>query len=163
MKRDLEERLKTSLEPLMQTTPPWRHIDARSTRRYRWQPVIAVVSAIAVAATVAAIVFAGRLVREPSGSGTSRPPASGVIGKVVLSGGPPPGTQLQGQRVVLTISAAGHTVVSKEVASSRIVKVPISPGTYQISALDGSANCSASSVQVKAGAFTSFEVICSIR
>jgi len=162
MKLDLDERLKTSLEPLMQSTPPLRRAEVRSSRRYRWQPVVAAISALAVAATVATIILSGRLVREPPGPGTSPPPATGVMGEVVLSGGPP-GSQLQGQQVRLTISAGGHTVVSREVASSRLVKVPLSPGTYEISGADGNAYCGASSVQVKAGEFASFEVICSLR
>lgn len=89
--------------------------------------------------------------------------AAGVVGEVVLSGGPGDGSQLRGQPVGLIISTGGHAVLSKEVSSSKIVKVPLSPGTYTVSARDGNADCETSRIQVKTGAFSSFEVICSLR
>jgi hypothetical protein len=91
------------------------------------------------------------------------PPATGVVGEVVLSGGPGGGSQLQGQGVGLIISTGGHAVLSKAVPSSTIVKVPLSPGTYAVSAMDGNADCETSSIQVKTGAFSSFKVVCSLR
>jgi hypothetical protein len=160
---DLEERLRTSLEPLMQGKAPLRRLEAPTTTRHRWQPAVAVVSALAVAATVMTIILAGRVVRENSGPGTSPPPATGVVGQVVLSGGPGGGSQLQGQPVTLMISTGGHAVLSKAVASSTIVKVPLSPGTYAVSAMDGNADCETRSIHVKTGAFSSFEVVCSLR
>ena len=163
MNLDLEERLRTSLEPLMQGEPPVRRPEGRPTRRHSWQPAVALVSALAVAATVTTIILAGGFVRESSGPGTLPPPATGVAGEVVLSGGPGGGSQLQGQLAELIISKGGHAVFSKMVPSSTIIEVPLSPGTYAVSAADGNADCESSRIQVKTGAFSSFEVVCSLR
>lgn len=134
-------------DPLLHGTPS-RRPEARTARRYRW-PVVAVVATLAAVATVTTIILAA--------------PATGVMGELVLSGGPGDGSQLRGQPVELIISSGGRTVLSKDVPSSTVVKVSLSPGTYAISAKDGNADCGTSSVQVKTGAFSSFEVVCSLR
>ncbi len=131
---------------------PLRRLEARTARRHRWQPVVAVVATLAAAAALTTIVLIGGIA-----------PPTGVVGELVLSGGPGDASQLRGQGVELIISTGGRTVLSKEVPSSTVVKVSLSPGTYAISARDGNADCGTRSVQVKTGAFASFEVVCSLR
>jgi hypothetical protein len=89
--------------------------------------------------------------------------ASGVAGDVVISGGPAPGNQAVGQDVRLTISAAGNVVVSRQARSGTPLRITLAPGQYTISAEYGNAPCFATTLQVSAGTFTPFTVICNIR
>jgi hypothetical protein len=88
--------------------------------------------------------------------------ASGIVGEVLVAGGPAPANQTQGQIVTLTVSASGKLVMSRRVGSGSTIRLTLAPGQYTISALDAGA-CSSTHLQVRAGRFTSFRVVCSIR
>jgi hypothetical protein len=87
---------------------------------------------------------------------------SGLIGTALISGGPNPLNVVSGQ-VILTASAAGSVVVSQTVQSSTQVLIPLPPGEYEISGTYGNVACEGVAVQVTAGEFTSFTVVCNIR
>jgi hypothetical protein len=103
--------------------------------------------------------FIEGLMPAPSGAPNQQ---SGLVGTVLISGGPNPSNVNSGQ-VNLTVSAAGRVVVSQAVQSSTQVRIPMPPGEYEISGTYGNVACEGSTVQVTAGEFASFTVVCNIR
>jgi hypothetical protein len=87
---------------------------------------------------------------------------SGVVGTVLIAGGPP-GYSAGAQPVVLIISASGAVVVQRSVTSGTTAQVALPPGRYHISGAYGDLPCSGPTVEVTAGAFAPFTVLCEIR
>ena len=85
-----------------------------------------------------------------------------MVGEVLISGGHP-GYSPGAQPVVLIISASGAVVVQRPVTSGTIVQVALPPGRYAISGAYGDLPCSGPTVEVTAGAFAPFTVLCEIR
>jgi hypothetical protein len=124
-----------------------------------------VVTLVVGIALLAVVVLAARYGAGVGGAGSSPTVAqdSGVVGTVVVSGGPAPGNLAGPGPIDLTVTAAGTVIVSRTVQSGTTFRIALPPGKYEISGLDGNAPCISATADVAAGNFTSVTVTCSIR
>ncbi len=139
--------------------------DSWRSRRHLGLPTPVLQAATAV--VIAGVLLAGFVapaILIPGASNTTMPsPQSGVVGSVVVAGGPIPGASDGNQAAELIVSNATGTVTTRIVDSGTPVRLDLPPGQYQLSGVYGNAGCTGVTVQVVAGQFTPFAVTCSIR
>lgn len=90
------------------------------------------------------------------------PQASGATGTLDVVGGPY-GRVSGGELATLIISVLAQPAMRVPVTGGVPVRILLAPGTYLIRGEYGDAGCSSAEVQVRSGAWASFEVRCDIR
>jgi hypothetical protein len=122
--------------------------------------------ALAPLATLAAVVLVVAAVAlglrgQPSGAGSGK--ETGIVGTVVISGGPPAATRGDDRAVTIVVTDAAGQVLERSATAAAPIKVPLVSGHYQISARYGNAGCTSASVDVATGKLSTFSLVCQIR
>ncbi len=90
------------------------------------------------------------------------PAASGAVGTLSVSGGPP-GHVSGGEPVALIVTAPGKPTIQVSTTGGTSTRIALEPGDYIIAGQYGNAGCSSATLNITAGSWASFQLVCSIR